>query len=479
MSTQENTQLDNSEFTSIVDKNKKSPLGYITIIATVTFAVTGLLAIGIIPRLHKQSELNAFAKSTNKKVPTVNVTKPKLGEKFTELVLPSTIQASQETTIYARTSGYLQKRTVDIGDRVNAGQLLAVIDAPETDQDVQQANAEIAKSQANLAQVQADLVQKQSNLSQTKANVKARQAELVQARSNLELARQTWQRWQSLQQQGAVAKQAADEKRTAFNAAKANVDAIAARVKSDEDNVNTALAAINSQKANINAVTATGNVSQSNLQRINALQSFKRIVAPFTGVITARNVDIGALISAGSNNNSGNSWLFKIAQTDNLRIRINVPQAFVQSIHTGETALVSVRELPKKPFSGKVIRTADVLDATSNTLLTEIEVQNTNNVLRPGMYAEVKFKTERANPPLLVPSNTLVINADGVQVATVTKENKVKYKKVELGRDYGTQVEVVSGLTPNAKLITNPTDSLQDGKPVKAIVLKKGKKSKN
>ncbi|MBE9256686.1 efflux RND transporter periplasmic adaptor subunit [Dolichospermum sp. LEGE 00246] len=479
MDTQENTQVDNSELTSITAKNQKSRINYITIIATTTFVVTGLLAIGIIPRLQRQSELNAFAKSTKAKVPTVNVIKPKLAEKFTELVLPSTIQASQETTIYARTSGYLQKRLVDIGDRVNAGQLLSVIDAPETDQDVQQANAEIAKSQANLAQVQADLVQKQSNLSQTKANVKARQAELVQARSNLELARQTWQRWQSLQQQGAVAKQAADEKRTAFNAAKANVDAIAARVKSDEDNVNTALAAINSQKANINAVTATGNVSQSNLQRINALQSFKRIIAPFTGVITARNVDIGALISAGSNNNSGNSWLFKIAQTDNLRIRINVPQAFVQSIHTGETALVSVRELPKKSFSGKVIRTADVLDATSNTLVTEIEVQNADNVLRPGMYAEVKFKTERANPPLLVPSNTLVINADGVQVATVTKENKVKYKKVELGRDYGTQVEVVSGLTPNAKLITNPTDSLQDGKPVKAIVLKKGKKSKN
>ncbi|MFM7363594.1 MAG: efflux RND transporter periplasmic adaptor subunit [Cuspidothrix sp.] len=479
MSTQENTQVDNSKLTSIATENKKSRFGYITIFATTTFAVTGLLAIGIIPRLHKQSELNAFATSTNKKVPTVNVIKPKLAEKFTELVLPSTIQAAQETTIYARTSGYLQKRTVDIGDRVTANQLLAVIDAPETDQDVQQANAEIAKSQANLAQVQADLVQKQSNLSQVKANLQARKAELVQARTNLELARQTWQRWQSLQQQGAVSKQAADEKQSAFNVAKANVDAIISRVKADKDNVNTALAAINSQKANINAVTATGNVSQSNLRRVNVLQSFKRVVAPFAGVITARNIDTGALISAGSNNNSGNSWLFKIAQTDNLRIRINVPQAFVQSIHTAETALVSVRELPKKSFSGKVIRTADVLDATSNTLLTEIEVQNADNILRPGMYAEVKFKTERANPPLLIPSNTLVINADGVQVATVTKENKVKYKKVELGRDYGTQVEVVSGLNPNAKLITNPTDSLQDGKPVKAVALKKGKKPKN
>ncbi|MBN3889875.1 MAG: efflux RND transporter periplasmic adaptor subunit [Nostoc sp. JL31] len=472
MDTQENTQVDNSNLTSIAATTKKSRFTSITIIATTTLVVTGLLALGIIPRLQKQSELNAFAKSTTKKVSSVNVVKPKVAANFTELVLPSSIQASQETTIYARTSGYLQKKLVDIGERVNRGQLLAIIDAPETDQDIQQARAELAKSEANLAQVQADLAQKQSNLSQTKANLKARQAELAQARTNLELARQTWQRWQLLQNQGAVTTQAADERESAFNASRANVDTLIARVNSDQESVNTALAAINSQKANINAFIASRSVSKSDLQRITSLQTFKQIVAPFAGVITARNIDTGALISAGSNSNSGNSWLFKIAQTDNLRIRINVPQAFVQSIHPGQTALVRVRELPKKSFAGKVIRTADVLDATSNTLLTEIEVQNSDNVLRPGMYAEVTFKAERANPPLLVPANTLVINADGIQVATVTKEKKVRYQKVELGRDYGTEVEVVSGLSPNVRLITNPTDALQDGKSVQVLASK-------
>lgn len=472
MDTQENTKIQDSELTSITAKTQKSPLTFITIIATTTLIVSGLLALGIIPRIQQQSELNAFAKSTTKKVSGVNVVKPKLAANFTELVLPSSIQASQETTIYARTSGYLQKKLVDIGDRVKRGQLLAVIDAPEIDQDVEEAGAELAKAKANIAQVQADLAQKQSNLSQTKANLKARQAELTEALTNLKLARQSWQRWQLLQKQGAVATQAADERETAFNANQANVDTLIARVSSDQESINTALAAINSQKANINAFVASKNAAQSNLQRITVLQSFKQIVAPFSGVITARNVDTGALISAGSNSNSGNSWLFKIAQTDNLRIRINVPQAFVQSIHPGQTALVRVRELPKKPFSGKVIRTADVLDATSNTLLTEIEVQNSQNVLRPGMYAEVTFKTQRANPPLLVPANTLVINADGIQVATVTKENKVKYKKVELGRDYGTEVEVVSGLSPNVRLITNPTDALQDGKSVQVLASK-------
>jgi RND family efflux transporter MFP subunit len=183
-------------------------------------------------------------------------------------------------------------------------------------------------------------------------------------------------------------------------------------------------------------------------------------------------VDTGALISAGSNNNNGNSWLFKIAQTDTLRIRINVPQAFVQSIQPRQNAVIRVNELPKKTFSGQVIRTADALDANSNTLLTEIEVKNSENLLRPGMYAEVKFQTKRPHPPLLVPANTLMINTDGVQVASVTKEGKVRYKKVELGRDYGTEVEVVSGLSPNVMLITNPTDALQNGQSVQALVSK-------
>ncbi|OUL32491.1 efflux RND transporter periplasmic adaptor subunit [Nostoc sp. 106C] len=472
MDTQEKSQIENSDITSDVATNQKNRFSSITIIATTTFVVTGLLAIGIIPRIQKQSELNAFAKSTTAKVTTVNVIKPKLASNTTELVLPATIQANRETTIYARTSGYLQKRLVDIGNRVSAGQLLAVIDAPETDQDVQQAVAELAKSDANLAQVQADLVQKQSSLAQAQANLKARQAELVQARTNLELARQTWQRWQALQKQGAVATQAADERLSTFNANKANVDALVARVKSERDNVNTAVAAIQSQKANINAFVASKAASKSNLQRTTVLQSFKQVVAPFTGVITARNVDTGALISAGSNNNNGNSWLFKIAQTDTLRIRINVPQAFVQSIQPRQNAVIRVNELPKKTFSGQVIRTADALDANSNTLLTEIEVKNSENLLRPGMYAEVKFQTKRPHPPLLVPANTLMINTDGVQVASVTKEGKVRYKKVELGRDYGTEVEVVSGLSPNVMLITNPTDALQNGQSVQALVSK-------
>ncbi|WP_392533073.1 efflux RND transporter periplasmic adaptor subunit [Nostoc sp. C117] len=472
MDTQEKHETDNLDLNSVPKKARKSPWSSITIFAGSSFLVLGLLALGILPRVQRQSELNAFAKSATVDLPTVNVIKPKLAANTTELVLPGSIQANQETTVYARSSGYLRQRFADIGDRVHTGEFLALIDTPEADQDVQQARAELAKAEANLAQAHADLAQKQSNFSQAKANLKAKQAELTQAQANLKLANKTWQRWQALNQQGAVALQDADERQTAYSASQANVDSLISSVRSEQDNVNTALAGIDSQKASIDAFVASVGASKANLQRLSVLQSFKRVVAPFPGVITARNVDTGALISAGSNSNSANAWLFKIAQTGTLRIRINVPQAFIQSIHQGQTALLHVRELPTKTFTGKIVRTADSLDPNSNTLVTEIQVQNSGNILRPGMYAEVTFKTNRANPPLLVPANTLVINADGTQVVTVTPEHKIQYQKIEVGRDYGTEVEIISGLNPNVMLITNPTNDLQEGGRVDVIAMK-------
>lgn len=446
---------------------KKNKLTSITLLAGTGLIITGLLTIGILPRLQRKTELDALAKTAATDVPTLNVTKPKPGKNSTELNFPGSIQASQETTIYARSSGYLRQRTVDIGDKVRQGQTLAFIDAPETDQDVQQGHAELAKAEANLAQVRADLVQKQSNLSQAKSNLQATQAQLVEAKTNMQLARQNWQRWQQLVQQGAVSAQSADEHKTQYDASVANVNTITARVKADQDSINTAVAGIASQQANVNAYLASLAASRANMQRLTVLQNFKQVTAPFAGTITARNVDTGALISAGSNSNSSNAWLFKLAQTDSLRIKVSVPQSFIQSIRQGETAQVHVRELPAKTFTGKIVRTADSLDASTNTLLTEILVPNPGNILRPGMYAQVMFTANRTNAPLLVPANTLVTNAKGTQVIAVAPDNTVHYHKVELGRDYGTEVEVTSGITPDMALVTNPTDDLQEGARVK------------
>ncbi|WP_169154147.1 efflux RND transporter periplasmic adaptor subunit [Brasilonema bromeliae] len=464
------------ELTSRDKRRKRGYLGSMTLIAGIGALVTGLLAIGILPRLQQRAELKALAKSAQTDVPTVNFVKPKRAANFTVLSLPASIQANQETSVYARTNGYLRRRTVDIGDKVQAGQILAEIDTPETDQEVAQSRAELARAQANLAQARANLAQKQSNFSEAKSNLAARQAELMQARTNLELARQTWQRWQELQQQGAVTQQAADERKTSFSANLANVDAVKARVNSDQNSVNAALASINSDQANVNAYLASVAASRASVEKSVVLQSFKRVTAPYNGVITGRNVETGGLISAGSNSNSSNAWLFKIAQTNSLRIRVNVPQTLIQSIRQGQTAQIHVRELPSKPFTGKVVRTSDSLDPKTNTLLTEIQVPNPNDTVRPGMYAQVTFTTTRMNPPMLIPANTLVVNSEGTQVASVTRDQTVHYHKVELGRDYGTEVEVISGLNPNESLITNPSDDLGEGARVQAVAVKpKGK----
>ncbi len=416
-------------------KRSKGRLSWMILGAGVV--LTGLLAVGIVPRFNRQAELDTNVESAQTSAPTVNVVRAQRASTATNLALPGSVQAIQETTIYARTDGYLQRRLVDIGDRVQVGQLLAEIDSPETDQELEQARADLASIQAALAE----------------------------ARANLELARQSWQRWRSLVGQGVVSQQAADERRATFNAEQANVKAAEADVGSN----------------------------QANVRRLVVLQSFKRVTAPFSGIITARNVDSGALISAGSSNSNssgssstsnsnsnangtGNSGLFRIARTDSLRVRVNVPQSAVQSIRFGQTAQIRVREQPERPFTGTVIRTADVLDPTSNTLVTELQLPNQNNLLRPGMYAQVTFEMTRANPPVMVPANTLVTNSGGTQVVTVTQDQTVRYQKVEIGRDYGTEVEIMAGLAANELLITNPTDDLQEGTRVQAVPVKPAQK---
>jgi RND family efflux transporter MFP subunit len=451
---------------------KKSHLGPIIVVGGIGLIVTGIFSLGIIPRLQNQSELNAFAKSVVNSVPTVNVVQPELAAASTSIVLPGTVQAYTEATIFSRTNGYLKQRFVDIGDRVNARQVLTTISTPDTDQDVHQSFADLAKAEATLAQGRADLVQRESSVSQAKANLVAAQAQLVQAQVNLELARKTWLRWQALEKQGAVTKQAADQDETAYYAGIANVQTVKAQLVAAQDNVKTAVAAVTSQQANINSLVASVASSKANHKRMRVVQSFKRILAPFTGIITARNVDTGDLISVGTDSNTNNAWLFKIAETDTLRIHINVPQNSVQSIHAGELAQVHVRELPARTFTGTVVRTANSLDASTNTLLTEVVVQNSDNVLRPGMYAEVTFTANRSNPPLLVPANTLVINALGTQVATVTPDRKVHFQKVALGRDYGKNVEVTSDLSKDTVLIANPTNDLVEGRKVKVLANK-------
>ncbi|MEH1805917.1 efflux RND transporter periplasmic adaptor subunit [Nostoc sp.] len=426
-------------------KKQKRGIGGIgwAVLGTVFFG--SLLAIGILPRLGQKSELQAAVKEAST-LTSVNVITPRRATGATKVELPGSVVAQNQTTIYARSTGYLRRWYADIGDRVRAGQLLAEIDSPDTDQQVLQAKAE--------------LVQAQANVSQTRANLAKSISDLKQARANLLIARQSWERWQVLVKQGAVPQQDADTKYATYQANLASVEA--------------AQNTINSDSANINAAQANAYASQANFQRNTVLQSYKKVTAPFAGVITARNVNTGVLISAGNGNtsntsNTSNSSLYTIAAYDNLKVNVSVPQSLSQSLQTGQTAQITVRELPQRVFTGKVVRTSNAIDPTTRTLLTQLEVHNSDATLRPGMYANVRFAINRANPPFVVPDSALVVNAGGTQVATVTKDHTVHYQKVAVGRDYGTEVEITSGLTGNESLIATPTVDETEGLRVQPV----------
>jgi membrane fusion protein, multidrug efflux system len=252
-------------------------------------------------------------------------------------------------------------------------------------------------------------------------------ATLSQVQATLELARATLARWQDLVKEDAATRQELDEKQAAYNAAQ-----------------------------------ASANASRANVERLTALRRFASVTAPFSGVITARNVDMGALVSAGG----GGRPLFTIAQVDTVRVLTSVPQSAAPNVRVGQAADVTVQELGSAAFRGRVTRTAQALDPSTRTLLTEIQVENRARRLLPGMFAQARLTLDRATPPLLVPANTLMLRADGPQVAVVTA-GRVRLARVTLGRDYGTEVEVTSGLTPGAALVVNPGDEVTEGAVVR------------
>ena len=382
--------------------------------------VTGFFA-GYLPRQKREQVLAAETKTNTESLPTVTVTPVLRGETSTELVLPGNIQAVTEAPVLARASGYLRKRYADIGDRVKEGQLLAEIEAPELDQQILQAQATEAQAQSTVQQAQ---------------------AALQQGRSNENLARVTAGRWQNLVARGAVSKQENDVYQAQYAAQQANVQALEKAVAASQSNVGAV---------------------EANLARLRELKGYQTVRAPFAGVITVRNVDTGALI------NEGNTMLFRIAQTGQMRTFINVPQSEADSVRVGQAATLEIPDMPGRKFSGKVSRTSNSLDPASRTLLTEVEVMNPEGTLRPGTFTQVNLMIPRRDAPLLVPGDTLVVRADGPQVAVVDAEGQVHFTKITLGRDYGDRLEVLSGLQQGQQLIVNPSDLVREGVKVKPV----------
>ncbi len=361
------------------------------VIAGVALVIVAGLALGVIPRLRAQIKLVAATQEVTLR--TVTVTNATRLASSVQLALPGDVRAFEETKIYARADGYLLKWNSDIGAKVEAGQVLAEIDTPELDQELNQSRAALAQAQANLV-----------------------------------LARSSAERWQRLLKDRAVSQQEVDEKTSALAAREADVKAAEAAVA-----------------------------------RLEKLSSFKEVRAPFAGTITRRHVDTGALIRAGGNA----SALFDLAQTDTLRVQVNVPQAYLRDIAIGSTVAIAVAEYPGRAFPGKVLRTSGAFDATTRTMLTEIEVPNRDGELFPGIHVDVQLTLAQANPPIVVPARAVIIRGEGLQVAEVDDANAIRLQKVQAGRDLGRTVEIVSGLSDGARIVTNPTDTLVEGMPVR------------
>ena len=271
---------------------------------------------------------------------------------------------------------------------------------------------------------------------------------IEQARANRELARVTHERWSLLVTKGVLAKQEGDEKRSAYVARQADVAAAESGLVSARE----ALAA-----------------SQAAVGRLREMQQFRKVVAPFGGVITARNIEVGSLVGAGSS--SAARELLRIAKLSVLKVQVNVPQSEVQLIRVGTSVEVTVDELPRQIFAGRVVRTASTLDPASRTLLTEVSLPNPGGKLLPGMYANLVLHLRRPDPPILVPATALLLGAKGTRLAVVGQDGKIHYQFVTVGRDYGAQVEVVSGIAEGQKVVMNVTDEMPEGTPVKPIPL--------
>jgi len=363
-----------------------------------------LFLVGVVPRLVLRHRLRAGADAVQNRLPMVSTVSPRRAPEVLEVPLPGSMEAILETGIWARTDGYLKARYVDIGDHVAKGQQLADIDTPEVDQQLMQAIATMTQDKANVVKFEADLA----------------------------LARTTLQRYIAAGP-GTVSKQQIDERTSAVTDAEKVVDASRAAVNADEANVH----------------------------RLLELQSFQKVYAPFDGVITVRNVDPGSLISAGST--TGTRELFRLAQVDVLRIFVYVPQSCAPDIKAGQSADVSVRELPGRVFQGTVTRTAGAIDPTSRTLLTEVQVPNPDGLLLSGSYATVRFKVQRPSPPLVVPQSALLIDANGVRVALVDADGTLHYRSIQIGRDFGNDAEVLSGLDTIDALATGLSANIAEG----------------
>jgi RND family efflux transporter MFP subunit len=374
------------------DMPPASPRKALMIVAVV---IAILVIAGAFTLLGHASHERALASETEREtVPTVAVVHPLAEKPDEDLVLPGTLQAYAESPIYARTNGYLVRWYKDIGSRVKEGELLATIDTPEIDQELNQSKA-------------------------------ARQQIVAQ----MDLAKISADRWENLRKTDSVSAQEADTQMSGYKQAQANLAA-----------------------------------SDANVKRLEQLEGFKRVYAPFSGVLTKRNVDPGALINAGAG--AAGRELFDVARVDPLRVYASVPQAYMPFIKVGSSTTVTLQEYPGQKFLGKVARTAESIDPNTRTLLTEVDVPNKDQKLLPGSFGEVHFAVGSNVDKVTVPVNAMLFRSQGAQLAVIGSDNKVQLRPINIGKDYGASLEILGGVSIHDQIVINPPDSLENGQQV-------------
>jgi len=393
--TENSTQIGGQTFPLHDVEKTRRPFNRWLGLAIALILVAAVYFSGVWSRVSARKTLNA--ETAQVALTAVSVVTPQQTAPAEEIILPGNVQPFITSPIYARTSGYLRKWTVDIGAHVKKGQLLAVIETPEVDQQLQQSLSNLNTAKANLA-----------------------------------LAETTKNRYEGMIRSNAVSQQDVDNAVGTYNANKAIVEA-----------------------------------NQANVKQLEALQSFEKIYAPFDGVVTARNTDIGDLINSGSAGGVKTD-LFHIAQPGTLRVYVNVPEEYSQGTKVGMTADLSLAEFPGRKFQGKLVRTAEAINMTTRTLLIEIDVNNPAGELLTGSYAEVHLKVPTQASTLLLPVNTLIFRSQGLRVGVV-KDGKVELAAVTPGRDSGNQIEIVAGIKPGDQVIINPPDSIVSGQRVQIV----------
>jgi len=389
----------------------------------VFFAMLGLLvavciAGGLLPRLSRQKGLLAAAAETAAQRPVVLVSPAHLASAQDTIDLPGDLQSIIEAPIFARADGFIKTRLVDIGDRVHTGQLMAELETPELDQQINQARATLEQSQASLKELEADI---------------------ALSKANLNLAKATLDRWQHLAEKGVVSRQDREEKEADFEVKQAQTAKAEASLATAQDTI----------RAN-----------QANLARLQEMKAFARVTAPFDGIVTARNVDVGTLINAG--NGGSSREMFRVARIQPIRVFVNVPQSYVEEMHNGQEAQLRVQELPGEVFTARVTNVSNSLDTNSRSMLVILETPNSAAKLKPGMYTQVRFTAHRAAPALRVPGDTVITDQSGSKVAVVTEDHRVHFRAVTLGQDLGAEIEILSGLQPGDLVISNPSDAVQE-----------------